>query len=106
MGPRPGSGRGEPRQRSLRLVWHRRAVVAGEGTLLDLAEAAGLHPNYGCRAGLCGSCATHLVCGSVDYLQEPVGPHDDDQVLICCSTPRSTVGTKTCGSDHVVILEL
>jgi hypothetical protein len=77
-----------------------------KGTLLDLAEAAGLHPNYGCRAGVCGSCATRLACGSVDYRQEPVGPRGDDEVLICCSTPRSTAGAETCGSDQGVILDL
>ena len=31
------------------------------GTLLELAEAHGLSPPYGCRNGECGACTTRLV---------------------------------------------
>ena len=76
------------------------------GTLLELAEAEGLTPAFSCRGGLCGTCATRLKCGGVDYLDEPVAVHDDDEVLICCSTPRCVQGEDTCGQDFGVILEL
>ncbi|MDJ0947489.1 MAG: pyridoxamine 5'-phosphate oxidase family protein [Alphaproteobacteria bacterium] len=77
-----------------------------KGTLLDLAEEAGLSPPFSCRSGICGTCATRLQCGTVDYLEEPIAPHADDEVLICCSTPRSSAGRATCGEDQGVVLDL
>ena len=77
-----------------------------KGTLLDLAEEAGLKPAYSCRSGICGTCATRLKSGAVDYIDEPSAPLGDDEVLICCSTPRSTVGEGTCGEDCGVVLDL
>ncbi len=77
-----------------------------KGTLLDLAEAEGLTPAFSCRGGLCGTCATKVKCGDVDYLDEPIAPHDDDEVLICCSTPRCVQGKDTCGQEFGVILDL
>ena len=79
---------------------------ADKGTLLDLAEEAGLSPAYACRSGICGSCATRIKCGSVDYLEEPVGPREDDEVLICCSTPRPASGEGGCGETLGVVLDL
>ena len=76
------------------------------GTLLELAEAEGLTPAFSCRGGLCGTCATKVKCGAVDYLDEPVAPHDDDEVLICCSTPRCVQGEESCGEEFGVILDL
>ena len=77
-----------------------------KGTLLDLAEAMGLDPAFSCRSGICGTCATHLKSGAVDYIEEPSAPHGDDEVLICCSTPRSTSGEDGCGEDCGVVLDL
>lgn len=77
-----------------------------KGTLLELAETAGLHPNFGCRSGVCGTCATRITCGAVQYVETPVGPRGDGEVLICCATPRSTSGPDTCGDRHGVILDL
>ena len=76
------------------------------GTLLELAEAAGLNPNFACRSGVCGTCATRIACGTVDYIEEPSAPHGDDEVLICCATPRSDAGETGCGQDLGVVLEL
>jgi hypothetical protein len=76
------------------------------GTLLDLAEAAGLAPAFSCRSGICGTCATKLHCGQVDYIEEPSAPHGEDEVLLCCATPRSSAGEASCGEDHGVILGL
>ncbi len=76
------------------------------GTLLELAEAAGLNPNYACRSGVCGTCATRIKCGSVDYVEEPSAPRADDEVLICCATPRSETGEASCGNDLGVVLDL
>ncbi len=82
------------------------AWTPDKGTLLELAEASGLEPAFSCRAGNCGTCATRLKCGAVDYIEEPIGPRGDDEVLICCSTPRSSTGGSSCGQNQGVILEL
>jgi hypothetical protein len=77
-----------------------------KGTLLDLAEASGLAPAYSCRSGICGTCATRIRCGGVHYLDDPTAPRADDEVLICCSTPRPSAGTATCGENRGVVLDL
>lgn len=59
------------------------------GTLLETAEAAGLKPNYNCRSGKCGACATRLVSGAVHYPQRPVITPGTGEVLTCCSVPIS-----------------
>ena len=80
--------------------------TSGSGTLLDLAQEAGLNPIYSCRSGICGTCATRLKCGAVDYIEEPTAPHEDGEVLICCATPRATTGEASCGEDVGVVLGL
>ena len=57
------------------------------GTLLELAEARGLAPEFGCRAGSCGTCRTKLLKGTVTYVKQPTAKVDDDEVLICCAVP-------------------
>ncbi|MBR0874046.1 pyridoxamine 5'-phosphate oxidase family protein [Bradyrhizobium tropiciagri] len=57
------------------------------GTLLELAEARGLSPEFSCRAGTCGTCRTKLLAGDVTYLKEPTADVADDEVLICCAAP-------------------
>ena len=59
-----------------------------DGTLLELAEEAGLVPPFGCRSGICGTCKTRIVRGTVDYLVEPLAEHSRDEILLCCSVPR------------------
>ena len=59
-------------------------------SLLDLAEANGLSPDYNsCRSGICQTCACPLEEGEVDYVQEPLDPPDPGTVLICCSRPKT-----------------
>ncbi|WP_246194477.1 2Fe-2S iron-sulfur cluster-binding protein [Azospirillum lipoferum] len=57
------------------------------GTLLELAEARGLEPEYSCREGTCGTCRTKLLKGSVTYVREPGASVADDEVLICSAVP-------------------
>ncbi|WP_417839995.1 pyridoxamine 5'-phosphate oxidase family protein [Tritonibacter scottomollicae] len=57
------------------------------GTLLELAEAHGLTPNYGCRSGACGTCAVRLTGGKVAYRHRPDFPPEPEDVLICCAAP-------------------
>lgn len=57
------------------------------GTLLELAEARGLSPEFSCREGHCGTCRTKLLAGEVTYLKEPQAKVGEDEVLICCAMP-------------------
>lgn len=57
------------------------------GTLLELAEARGLEPDYSCREGTCGTCRTRLLKGAVTYIKEPTAAVGEDEVLICCAVP-------------------
>ena len=59
----------------------------GSGTLLELAEARGLNPEFSCRGGSCGTCKTRLSRGQVHYLSLPAEPVGDGEVLICCAVP-------------------
>ena len=77
-----------------------------KGTLLELAEAEGLTPEFSCRNGSCGTCATKVKCGDVDYLDTPMAARDSDEVLICCSTPKSVQGTASCGEEYGLILDI
>ena len=66
--------------------------VPGSGSLLDLAEAAGLAPAHGCRAGVCGTCATPVFAGEVAYPVPPSATAPPGQVLLCCAVPAAGTG--------------
>ncbi|MDP3906710.1 pyridoxamine 5'-phosphate oxidase family protein [Novosphingobium sp.] len=70
----------------------------GSGTLLELAEARGLTPEFGCRSGSCGSCATRIIAGEVSYATRPQAKVDANQALLCCAMP-STAG----GADRLIL---
>ncbi|WP_434697901.1 pyridoxamine 5'-phosphate oxidase family protein [Pseudomonas sp. Z1-14] len=57
------------------------------GTLLELAEARGLNPEFSCRGGSCGTCKTRITQGQVHYLTHPAEPVAPGEVLICCAVP-------------------
>jgi len=67
------------------------------GSLLDLAEEAGLSPPFSCRMGSCGSCKTKLLSGKVAYDTVPNFPLAEDEVLICCATPAAGSDTDEAG---------
>ncbi len=69
-----------------------------KGTLLDLAESAGLRPAYSCRSGICQTCSTTVIAGEVDYLESPMATPDKGEALLCCSYPKPSAG-----SDEVVL---
>jgi ferredoxin-NADP reductase len=60
-------------------------------SILDLAEASGLSPDYSCRSGICNTCVSKLIDGEVEYSEEPLNPPDPGYVLICCSKPKTNV---------------
>lgn len=63
----------------------------GAGSLLDLAEAAGLAPAYGCRAGVCGACAAPVLAGEVAYPVPPSATAPPGQALLCCAVPAAGI---------------
>lgn len=62
------------------------------GTLLELAEARGLAPEFSCRGGSCGTCRTKIVSGAVTYAEPPAFTTADDEALICCAVPAASEG--------------
>ncbi len=64
---------------------------AGAESLLDLAEAHGLRPDFACRAGICHTCMVDLVEGEVEYTEEILDDPDPGTILICCSKPKGNV---------------
>lgn len=72
----------------------------GSGSLLDLAEARGLSPDYSCRSGSCGTCAVRVLAGKVAYDQPPQAKVAADEALICCAVPAAT---DSGGSDRLIL---
>jgi len=60
-------------------------------SLLELAEACDVPVRWSCRTGVCHTCESGLVSGSVAYDPEPLDPPADGNVLICCSQPQGDV---------------
>lgn len=60
-------------------------------SILDLAEAQGLRPDFSCRTGICHTCTSKLLEGEVEYITEPLDMPDPGCVLICCSKPKTNL---------------
>ncbi len=60
-------------------------------SLLEMAEACDVPTRWSCRTGVCHTCTTPLVSGSVTYTMDPLTPPDAGQVLLCISRPESAV---------------
>ncbi|WP_208456381.1 FAD-binding oxidoreductase [Burkholderia vietnamiensis] len=61
------------------------------GSLLEMAEQAGYAPAFNCRVGVCNACTTPLLAGRVDYIEKPLVPPPDGEVLLCCARPVTEV---------------
>ena len=72
------------------------------GTLLELAEARGLDPEFSCREGSCGTCRTKLTRGAVTYIKKPTAAIAEGEVLLCCSVPAA----QEAGEENQIQLEL
>ncbi len=57
------------------------------GSLLELAEACDVPVRWSCRTGVCHTCQTTVIAGTVAYSPDPVEPPAEGSVLICCSQP-------------------
>jgi ferredoxin-NADP reductase/MOSC domain-containing protein YiiM/ferredoxin len=60
-------------------------------SLLELAEACDVPVRWSCRTGVCHTCMTGLVAGSVTYNPEPLEMPGPGNVLVCCSQPNAGV---------------
>jgi ferredoxin-NADP reductase/predicted pyridoxine 5'-phosphate oxidase superfamily flavin-nucleotide-binding protein len=61
------------------------------GTLLELAEARGLAPDFSCRGGSCGTCKTKVLSGQVHYPNPPAELPEEGTALICCAVPAQAL---------------
>jgi ferredoxin-NADP reductase len=57
-------------------------------SLLDMAEACDVPVRWSCRTGVCQTCVTDVMSGTVSYAPDPVEDPADGHALICCSQPR------------------
>jgi ferredoxin-NADP reductase/MOSC domain-containing protein YiiM len=60
----------------------------GQASLLELAEACDVPVRWSCRTGVCHTCETGLLSGTVSYAPDPVEDPADGSALICCSQPQ------------------
>ncbi len=63
----------------------------GEGwsSILELAEACDVSVRWSCRSGVCHTCETGLLDGTVSYGPEPLEEPAAGNVLVCCSRPAT-----------------
>src|SRR3954452_9944076 len=59
--------------------------------LLELAEACDIPVRWSCRTGVCHTCETGLVVGTVRYRPEPIDAPADGNALICCCRPNGDI---------------
>ncbi len=57
--------------------------------LLELAEACDVPVRWACRTGVCHTCMTGLISGSIVYDPEPLERPTPGNVLVCCSHPNA-----------------
>jgi ferredoxin-NADP reductase/MOSC domain-containing protein YiiM len=60
-------------------------------SLLELAEACDVPVRWSCRTGVCHTCETGLMSGTVGYRPDPVDAPAVGNVLICCSQPEGDI---------------
>jgi ferredoxin-NADP reductase/MOSC domain-containing protein YiiM len=60
-------------------------------SLLELAEACDVPVRWSCRSGVCHTCMTGLIGGSITYNPEPLEMPAPGNVLVCCSQPGAGV---------------
>jgi ferredoxin-NADP reductase/MOSC domain-containing protein YiiM/ferredoxin len=60
-------------------------------SLLELAEACDVPAQWACRTGVCHTCESALIGGTVQYEPDPLAPPAIGNLLICCSKPSGDV---------------
>ena len=61
------------------------------GSLLELAEACDVPVRWSCRTGVCHTCMTGLIGGSITYQPKPLETPSPGNVLVCCSQPDANI---------------
>ena len=56
-------------------------------SILELAEKCDVPVRWSCRTGVCHTCETGLISGSVVYEPKPLEEPADSNLLVCCSQP-------------------
>ncbi|MGG2395652.1 ferredoxin reductase [Pseudomonas sp. SH1-B] len=83
-------GAGEVRLRFARSHLH--VSVSGNASLLEHAEASGLHPAHGCRRGICASCTCLLLAGTVrDMRSGELFAESNQPIRLCVSAAHGDV---------------
>jgi ferredoxin-NADP reductase/MOSC domain-containing protein YiiM len=83
----PGSGPSVSFARSgLTVAWDGKFA-----SLLELAEACDVPVRWSCRTGVCHTCMTGVIGGSITYQPGPLEAPAPGNVLVCCSQPKSDV---------------
>lgn len=68
--------------------------VPNESSVLEALEAAGINPPNSCREGICGTCETPVIQGSIDHRDTLLSPQEHEKsatMMICvsrCNSPR------------------
>jgi ferredoxin-NADP reductase len=65
--------------------------VSAYQSILELAEACDVPVRWSCRSGVCHTCESGLVSGTVAYEPAPLDQPADGNLLICCSQPIGDV---------------
>jgi ferredoxin-NADP reductase/MOSC domain-containing protein YiiM len=60
-------------------------------SILELAEACDIPTRWSCRTGVCHTCESGLVAGTVMYRPDPIDPPAAGNVLVCCSQPQGDI---------------
>ncbi|MFZ0958294.1 MAG: MOSC and FAD-binding oxidoreductase domain-containing protein [Candidatus Sulfotelmatobacter sp.] len=60
-------------------------------SLLELAETCDVPVRWSCRIGVCHTCMTGLIDGSITYNPEPLEKPAPGNLLVCCSRPNAGV---------------
>jgi ferredoxin-NADP reductase/MOSC domain-containing protein YiiM len=59
------------------------------GTVLEFAEACDVPTRWSCRTGVCHTCQTPLLAGTVRYRPDPLKPPAPGTALVCCARPET-----------------
>ncbi len=68
-----------------------RWAPAAYRSLLELAEACDVPVRWSCRTGVCHTCESGLVSGSVTYEPQPLDAPANGNILTCCSRPQGDI---------------
>lgn len=57
--------------------------------VLALAEACDVPTRWSCRTGVCHTCQTPVLSGTVRYQPDPLEPPEPGTALVCCTRPET-----------------